>query len=73
MEEISSSVKEISGITTQPILDLFNQSQLQLENNVKTVLEQQQKNNIEVLKKIELLDLANKTNTPRFTSHQFKT
>ena len=55
IEEINNTIKEISGLSNQPILDLFTQSQVQLETNVKTALEQQQKNSDEVFKKIELL------------------
>ena len=55
IEEINNSAQEISGLSNQPILDLFTQSQVQLETNVKTALEQQQKNSDEVFKKIELL------------------
>ena len=55
IEEINNSVQAISGLSNQPILDLFTQSQVQLETNVKTALEQQQKNSDEVFKKIELL------------------
>ncbi|MEI4769972.1 hypothetical protein WAX74_09985 [Psychrobacillus sp. FJAT-51614] len=55
IDEINNSVKEISGLPNQAILDLFAQSQVQLEANVKTALEQQQKNSVEVFKKIELL------------------
>ncbi|ALC87812.1 hypothetical protein AM499_19905 [Bacillus sp. FJAT-22090] len=55
IEEINSSIKEISGLPNQAILDLFAQSHVQLETNVKAALEQQQKNSVEVFHKVELL------------------
>ena len=55
IEEINNSLQETSGLSNQAILDLFTQSQVQLETNVKKALEQQQKNSDEVFKKIELL------------------
>ncbi|MCG7344941.1 hypothetical protein MHZ92_12415 [Sporosarcina sp. ACRSL] len=55
IEEINKTVREMSGLSHQAILDLLTQSHSQLETNVKTALEQQHKNSVEVLEKIELL------------------
>jgi predicted RNA binding protein with dsRBD fold (UPF0201 family) len=55
IEEINNSAQEISKSSNQAILDLFTQSQKQLETTVKAALEEQQKNSVEVFKKIELL------------------
>jgi len=55
VEEINHSVQAISASSSQVLLDLFTQSQVQLETNVKATLDQQQKNSSDVLNKIELL------------------
>ncbi|WP_342599163.1 hypothetical protein MHB48_17510 [Psychrobacillus sp. FSL H8-0483] len=55
VEEINHSVQAISASSSQVLLDLFTQTQVQLETNVKATLDQQQKNSSDVLNKIELL------------------
>ena len=55
IEEINQSVQSISAPTSQTILDLYSKSQDHLETNVRAVLEQQQKNNSDVMEKIEIL------------------
>ena len=54
IEEINNALQKNSRLTNQSVLYLFTQSQKQVETNVKTVLEQQQKQSETVLHKIDL-------------------
>ncbi|MFS0574018.1 hypothetical protein AB1K83_00140 [Sporosarcina sp. 179-K 3D1 HS] len=55
LDEINSTVQSLSWTPSKVMLDLFSQSQSQLESNVKNVLDQQQKGNAELLKSVEKL------------------
>ncbi|BAQ10718.1 polyhydroxyalkanoic acid inclusion protein [Bacillus sp. OxB-1] len=55
LDEINSTVQALSWTPSKVMLDLFSQSQVQLESNVKNVLDQQQKGNAELLKSVEKL------------------
>lgn len=55
LDEINSTVQALSWTPSKVMLDLFSQSQTQLESNVKNALNQQQKGNEELLKSVEKL------------------
>src|SRR4051794_32888285 len=54
IEEINNALQKSSRLTNQSVLYLFTQSQKQAETNVKTVLEQQQKQSETIFHKIDL-------------------